>query len=201
MESGHVKDKWWIEIRQYFILSIYVFPWIELFDLLTGEIERVRRAGLAFAGRGELSWQAYVMFLRYARYDSPEIKTFQRGAFKVGAQEEAYLAHIDEIRRSVPSGQLMTFDVRRHGFFEMAAFLGVAPTSVDGIDLTGYSLPRSRSKSSWSNDVLVDNYPLTVWSCLVAIGLLHIPNVIMLCHSMTATFQLLTKVVNTVTKR
>jgi len=173
-EGGMSKDLRWGCIKYLMVSSLFAFPWVGLLDLLTQEIEKVYRSGQPFAGRGELTWQAYLAHLRYMRYDGPDMNTFYRGTFKVWGQEEAYLAHIDEIRRVVPQERLMEFDVKKHGYSELAAFLSMEPKAPNGTDLAGKRLPQARSKASWTNDVLFDNNLILAGSCFAATISLHI---------------------------
>mmetsp|Transcript_85751 Transcript_85751/g.270294 ORF Transcript_85751/g.270294 Transcript_85751/m.270294 type:complete len:372 (-) Transcript_85751:125-1240(-) len=116
-----------------------VLPWIELLDHFTGVILRVRLNGDPFSRPPQAA--AFLYRLLCSGYAWPANDVYSRGVFKCSGQEEAYLAHIDEIRRITPPGRLLEVDVKKFRWRELEEFLGLPPTKGDG------RLPKARS--SW----------------------------------------------------
>merc|ERR1711920_369921 len=73
------------------------------------------------------------------------------GTFKSRGSEEAYLAHIDEIRRLLPKGRLLDFNVKKHGWRELLGFLGTSGPP------EGTPFPRPRQKNMRTNEPLFEN--------------------------------------------
>ncbi len=117
--GGLKKDQRWAGIRSVFWSSCVMFPWPAIFDAGTGVISRVMMAGDPFAGIGQLTWPSYLALLTLGSYANPGDNMYSRGVFKIGGLEDAYLAHLNEIRTSVPPERLLEFDVRKHGFDEV----------------------------------------------------------------------------------
>jgi len=115
-----------------------VLPWALLVDHWTGVFSRLQLDGRPLARPPELFSWLNKMLCSAVEHTG----IAHRGVFKVlGAQEEAYLAHLDEIRRVTPPGRLLEVDVRTATWRELEEFLGLPPTKGDG------RLPKARS--SW----------------------------------------------------
>merc|ERR1712151_794122 len=100
--------------------------------------------GDPFQGRDEITLTAFLFHKCYLMgYMLPENDIYKRGVFKVGKDEESYLAHLDEIRRLTPPDRLLEFDVKRHGWTELSNFVGT-PVPAGA----GPRLPHTRSKES-----------------------------------------------------
>jgi len=160
--NGVSKDIQW----GYFVYSL-IIPYRslcmgELVDFLTDySISRVSASGRPFGGDGQSG--AGLIFLRWLlpnNYAAPGSNVYERGVFKIEAGEEAYLGHLDEIRQ-LSRGRLLEFDISRHGYAELAAFLGrPAPAG-------GPTFPHPRSKDSWTNDVVFHHNPAEMLALLM----------------------------------
>lgn len=167
----------------YIIVPLYHFGlvshWVEAWDAITGQIERVRREAHPFFGRG-ISISALLYRAVCNGYAWPKNNLKQRGTRKIRAQEEAYLAQMNEVRMHTPAHRLLEFDVRRHGWDEFARFLGVpAPPA-------GTPFPHPRSKHARTNEPVFENHPLTggtVWFLLAA---MHAANFFLMAAALQA---------------
>jgi len=120
--------------------------------LMGGALSRLMAEARPFSGHGDVSALHLLIRLAYGmwNYHGEGTNTYDRGVFKISGHEEAYLGHIDEIRR-LAEGRLLEFDVSRHGYAELAEFLGRAsPKGAQGF-------PHPRSKDSWTNDPMFDH--------------------------------------------
>jgi len=125
-----------------------------IYDALSGgELRRAYAEGAGFGLPGRLSVSLYLMWLLAGGqgYAPPGSDIYSRGVYKIWGQEESYLAQQDEVRR-LAAGRLLEFDVKHHGFPELAEFLG---REVPGG--SNRPFPHPRSKSSFTNDVVFDN--------------------------------------------
>lgn len=161
--GGGVKDiRWHFIMAMLLASSARMLPWIPLWDSLTGEVSRILLEGRPFSGAGEATISEMLVYYAFGRqgYARPENAVFWRGSNKIADgipptyPEEAYLAHIDEIRQAVPADHLLVFDVRRHGWGELTAFLGVVGPPAS------QPLSRPRSKQSFTNDTVWDHSSL-----------------------------------------
>lgn len=123
-------------------------PWFFLYDDLTGHITRVYRDGDMMVAPEQVTVITYLLQRLLGIFGSSKDNGLSRGNYKV-IGEEAYLAHQDEIRRTVPPEQLLEFDPKRHGWAELEQFLG-RPAPKD------MPFPHPRSKASWTNDSMFD---------------------------------------------
>jgi len=113
-----------------------------------------------------LLWtKARVMHPLYPLYS---LSLLFRGTLKVASQEEAYLAHMNEIRALTPPDRLLEFDVTQHGWAELGSFLG-RPTPPPETPFPQHR----RSKSSWTKDSLFDNNKPAYLTCLAIYAVLH----------------------------
>mmetsp|Transcript_85750 Transcript_85750/g.270292 ORF Transcript_85750/g.270292 Transcript_85750/m.270292 type:complete len:372 (-) Transcript_85750:125-1240(-) len=137
--GGAVKDQRTGYVIYHLMSSHAVLPWIQLADRWTGVFQRLRLEGRPLARPPEVaSW----LFRQLCNgYSWPIMNVNNRGTYKIYGQEEAYLAHIDEIRRITPPGRLLEVNVRKFRWRELEEFLGLPPTKGDG------RLPKARS--SW----------------------------------------------------
>lgn len=172
----------WKDLRWHWFFSLLlassarVLPWISLYDVLTGEIDEMLRAGRPFHGVGQANFLEMFGFYSFFRfiYGDPRSKLPFRGTHKIGPwrhTEEAYLAHMDEIMRLVPPERLLIFDVRKHGWNDLTRFLGFPDKPA------GKLFPHPRSKNSFTNDAVWDHAAIEKQVGLVAIFLaLHVIN-------------------------
>jgi len=171
--GGVTKDRVWGKLVGMLGSSINFLPWGFLLEALTGEVSRVLRAGEPYAGKGQASVMQVMLKTTIGgrTYAHPLANTYQRGVFKVAAQEEAYLAHINEIRVLTPPDRLLEFDIKKHGWAELGSFLG-RPTP------SGTPFPHPRSKDSWTNDSIFDHNMPAYLTCLAIYAVLHGANLL-----------------------
>lgn len=162
--GGARKDVRWGTVHTAFSGSVRLLPWAELYDTLTNHFtdyiesgEKLNHSAMPFSTL--LGWYIFGS----SAYSAPHTRVYERGVFKQGFHEEAYLAHLSEVRRLTPKGQLLEFDVRKHGWKELADFTGEA------LPPAGTEFPHPRSKHSWTNDVLWFHAPFHQRAALVAI--------------------------------
>lgn len=162
--GGSKKDIRWGKIHTAFTSSVRLLPWAELYDTLTNHFTDYIESGEEFRyGATPLpSLVAWYIFGSLA-YSAPATKVYQRGIFKQNFQEEPFLAHLSEVRRLTPKGQLLEFNVRQHGWKELAEFTG------EPLPPAGTKFPHPRSKHSLTNDVLWFYAPLYQRVALVTI--------------------------------
>jgi len=139
-----------------------LLPWMHALDSMVGCVSRLHAAGAPFLGQGEGNVLAYILHYMFPMY--LEFNVFHRGTLKINGTEEAYLAHLDEIRRLVPRDRLLEFDVARHGWAELANFLG------DGVSPpAGRPFPRTRRRGSRFHDEPLSKNPGTAAAAFVAV--------------------------------
>jgi len=146
--------------------GLTVLPWLEWWDDLFGTFVSVTREGRTFSGMGEATLTTFLLraLVSTKMYAYKENNVYERGAFKIWLGEEAYLAHLDEIRQLTPPEQLLEFEVRRHGWAELEQFTGRKRPA-------GRDIPRARTKASYTNDAIFD-HNLAVGLSALAIGFL-----------------------------
>mmetsp|Transcript_19737 Transcript_19737/g.57264 ORF Transcript_19737/g.57264 Transcript_19737/m.57264 type:complete len:353 (+) Transcript_19737:94-1152(+) len=165
MTGGFSKDVAWAIFNMVSFRGLTVLPWLEWSDDLFGGLKLVAREGRTFSGRGEATLMTYLLRVVFAsKLYSHQTNVYERGTFKVNASEEAYLAHIDEIRQLTPPEQLLEFEVKRHGWAELEQFTGRKRPA-------GRDIPRARTKASYTNDAIFD-HNLAVGLSALAIGFL-----------------------------
>merc|ERR1712232_540818 len=190
-KAGGFKDLRWHQLMSVFAGSCTrMLPWIDLWDALTGDVTKILQDGAPYSGVGQASLREMICFYSFFRfiYGHPESKIPFRGTNKVSTAEghsfaeEAYLAHMDEIRRMVPKERLLIFDIRKHGWDQVTEFLGLPRQPV------GRKFPHPRSKKSFTNDAVWDHSSLEKRIALVAIfTTLHIVNYLVLELLLRAT--------------
>jgi len=171
--GGGLKDVRWFLIMSLLVTSsLRMLPWLSLWDWLTGEFSTMIKEGEPFSSPGQSTLSRLLAFHTYYKhvYGKRAAFLFIRGTNKISSiatdpgnfSEEAYVAHVDEIRRLVPPERLLEFDVRRHGFPELSKFLDLpAPSG---------RLPHPRSKDSFSNDPSWDQSPRWMRAAFLAIA-------------------------------
>jgi len=165
------KDLRWFELRDWLGCSVDFLPWFFLLEAMTGLVSSALREGEPFPHDGQatvtqvLLWtKARVMHPLYPLYS---LSLLFRGTLKVASQEEAYLAHMNEIRALTPPDRLLEFDVKKHGWAELGAFLGRPTPPAET------PFPHPRSQSSWTNDTMFDHNKPTYLTCLAIFAVLH----------------------------
>lgn len=149
--------------------SLKIFPWLQVWERLTGQVTAILRDGDPFTGRGQATVLSYVLNRNSGlSYFDSRANLLVRGPFKIAMGEEEYLAHMDEIRRVTPPGRLLEFEVGRHGFAELEQFLGLPPR------LGGAPFPHVRSNRSWTNDAIQIQQPVVGRTALVLLLSLHV---------------------------
>jgi len=152
MSSGYAKDIPWsifcLLVGAGFSSSMLIF----VLDALTGAVSDLLRTGRPVSGMGDATITAFLLKFGtgLCEYSPSGSNVWERGIYKVAAQEEAYLAHMDEIRR-LAGGRLLEFDVKRHSWLELARFLGRPEPPGNP------PFPHPRSKDSWTNDTMFDH--------------------------------------------
>jgi len=174
--GGVRKDYRWGMIMHFVTQSCRGFPWVRLWDTVTGDVTRIIRASDPFMGRGQVDFRTFWFYKCYNEgYVYPENNVYERGVFVHNKSEEAYIASIDEIRRLTPRERLLEFDIMRHGWPELSQFVG-RPIPAG---LTAKSkLPHSRSKHSFTNDSLFDNTQPYGCVAIAVFLLLHLVNLV-----------------------
>lgn len=150
MSSGAEKDINFVGITLFSGLVYYAFPWMSLYNLVTGELDQIRRE-TPLCTSSVAAYLHKVAFNGYWRYHN---KVWTRGSYKMYTGEEAYLGHINEIRVSVPKDRLLEFDVTRDGWRELSDFVGLPPPA------EGTPFPRARHKGLWSNDPHLEKHTI-----------------------------------------
>lgn len=153
-------------------------PWLDLWDAMFGTFTNFANAGKQFAGAGEASITGYIFNMAQLGYSHPRNQHTKRGSYKVNGQEEAFLAHYDEIRRRVSPERLLEFDVKKHSWKELADFMGVPERAAPYLG-TKFPHPRVGAKS-WTNDQLYDNAPDKAVPALFLLGIGHLLNAILI---------------------
>jgi len=166
--GGAVKDQRTGYVIYHLMSSHAVLPWIQLADRWTGVFQRLRLEGRPLARPPEVaSW----LFRQLCNgYSWPIMNVNNRGTYKIYGQEEAYLAHIDEIRRITPPPRLLEVDVKNVTWRQLEEFLGLPPTR------GGAALPKSRSKLSRTNDPYLDSLPPQVVLGILILTSMHALN-------------------------
>mmetsp|Transcript_44830 Transcript_44830/g.129671 ORF Transcript_44830/g.129671 Transcript_44830/m.129671 type:complete len:361 (-) Transcript_44830:81-1163(-) len=153
-----ISAKFLKEVPWAFVQGLIAFPFKNLHMLFVadvlmgGALSRLMAEGRPFSGRSDVSALHLLIMVVYGmwNYHGEGTNVADRGVSKISGHEEAYLGHIDEIRR-LAEGRLLEFDVSRHGYAELAEFLGRAsPKGAQGF-------PHPRSKDSWTNDPMFDH--------------------------------------------
>lgn len=152
--GGSTKDVRWGSFIMTLASSWHYLPWAEVYDTVTGHFLEFLESGDEFK-YGKTSFPHLLAFYVFGMraYHGPLTMTSGRGVFKVLMHEEAYLAQLSEVRRLTPPGNLLEFDVRKHGWKELAAFVGKPEPPA------GTRFPHPRSKDSWTNDVIWHHSP------------------------------------------
>eukprot|EP00413_Alexandrium_margalefii_P049628 CAMPEP_0204607592 /NCGR_PEP_ID=MMETSP0661-20131031/59806_1 /ASSEMBLY_ACC=CAM_ASM_000606 /TAXON_ID=109239 /ORGANISM="Alexandrium margalefi, Strain AMGDE01CS-322" /LENGTH=359 /DNA_ID=CAMNT_0051619015 /DNA_START=99 /DNA_END=1178 /DNA_ORIENTATION=- len=117
-----------------------------------GVFRQAYRKGTPLGGADGITVVGLLLWMSQGRFEylDEAVNLNFRGEYKISYDEEAYLTQQDEIRR-LASGRLLEFDIKRHGWATLTAFLGrPSPPGKPG-------LPHTRSKNSWMNDPLLEN--------------------------------------------
>jgi len=167
--------------------SIAFCPWLSVYDAMTGRYTQIFAEGTEMVAPEQTTPLLYLAQRLMGKFGVEDVDNAKdRGNHKINHDEEAYLGHQDEIRRTVPPGQLLEFNPKRHGWAELERFLG-RPAPKDR------PFPHPRSKASWTNDSMFDNR-MDVGVQLLAIFLvLHVVNYSMLHICVRAALRLLCK--------
>jgi len=175
LSGGYVKDVRWGRLTNWMFQSLNVFPWFQVWDLLTGQISEIYARGEVVSGQtSKPTVLSLLMWYGVGRELYEWGNTRNRGVYKIRAQEEAYVAQIEEIVKHVPATDLLYFDVRRHGYQELNEFLGLPSPSL------GTRLPHARSKDSFSNDDKLNAHPYTAVGAMAISTFLHVPNIVII---------------------
>lgn len=185
LEGGRTKDKRWGDIRTKLFWSLRVLPYFYIWNTLTGQFSHTLAQGEFFAGAGQTTPLHYFLVQSTAQYHSPKHNTLNRGVFKIMAQEEAYLAHLNEIRQLVPKERLFEFDIKQHGWAEIESFLGIPGPP------QGTPFPHPRSKHLWTNDQMFETNPLVAFSYCSVCFALHIFHVAVISSFMWTLWRLI----------
>jgi len=169
------KSAFWGLLTYLLSSSTFVLPWLQLWDALTGQCSAFFEAGEPYSNQNITLSQMLIWATFYnnelGRVEDKEWDT-TRVEFLGG--EEAYLADIDEVRRIVPPGRLLELDLRRHGWAELAGFLGLAAPAAG-------PLPRLNGVHSFSGLSVVDIRPDLYLACCGVLLALHAANLALLC--------------------
>lgn len=145
-------------------------PWGFFWDRLTGGMGSALYAeGRMLAAPEQTTLLTYIVMRLLGSFGNDVDNALWRGNYKIDASEEAYLGHQDEIRRTVPAGQLLVFDPKRHGWAELERFLG-RPAPKDR------PFPHPRSAASWTNDCMYDQRPDVGAQAFALFLVLHVLN-------------------------
>ena len=98
--GGFVKDLlWqWVMVRAV-ASSARMGPWLELWDLATGDFTRILREGHPYSHQGLTSLRHLVGYYVYARcgFFRPANDVWNRGSSRIAGDEDGYLAHLEEV--------------------------------------------------------------------------------------------------------
>jgi len=183
LRGGAVKDKRMQYIMGHAQSSKAFLPWFDYWEDLTGQFKRVRMEGNPVFQPVAVS--SYIYRSMCNAYGWPAMNVYNRGVFKAAGHEEAYLAHLDEIRRITPPGRLLEFDVKRHTWKHIEDFLGLPPRKGNA------PLPKRRSAASRTNDPMLDLYPHISLPGLYVFMVLHAVNYLLITLAVSAACGLL----------
>jgi len=180
------KDIWWPPLYNKWQSCFRFFPWLHVWDYFTGQLSQHLREGVEIAGAGQASASTYMLYKMLSEYDSPLMKTFTRGVFKVRPimdlhAEENFLALHNEIRTIVPKEDLLEFDVRKHGWKELNEFLGYPMKPGQN------KMPHTRNVFGWTNDAVIDNNPDVAFQVFATLLSLHITHAAVIGWLLRAT--------------
>mmetsp|Transcript_102220 Transcript_102220/g.305146 ORF Transcript_102220/g.305146 Transcript_102220/m.305146 type:complete len:574 (-) Transcript_102220:26-1747(-) len=160
-----------------------IFPWVETWDSFFGNVREMRQVGDPFPSR--FPKLAYIYRTLCNGYAWPQTKVYERGTFKSKAHEESYLGHQNEIRMLVPKHRLLEFDVTRHSWEELDAFLG------KDSGRKGTPFPQPRSKNLRTNEVIMEgNFRVIGW-VLYLFCVFHALNWVVITTAVRSVLQLL----------
>mmetsp|Transcript_22979 Transcript_22979/g.46523 ORF Transcript_22979/g.46523 Transcript_22979/m.46523 type:complete len:354 (-) Transcript_22979:12-1073(-) len=150
--ATRIKEKRVEAMARFLTRSNSLYPWVENFDYFTGAVARQRREGNPFWG-SKFTAFGYIYRTICNGYAWPVTRLTTRGTYKNHGSEEAYLAHVDEIRQTVPRDRLFEFDVRRHGWAELEYMVFGTKSGV-----SRGPFPQPRSKDMRTNEPLMETY-------------------------------------------
>jgi len=174
-ERGAYKDDRWSMLINPLKSSMYVLPWLHIWEFLAGGISKVYAEAPTVSGsQSSPTVASLLVWYALGKKSYTFRDTLSRGPFKIKGQEEGYLAHIDEIRRHVDPKRLLIFDIRTDTWEKLGNFLGLP------VPPNGTPFPWHRKKDSWTND---DKFDLHRSKCLIVFSiflLMHFINMLIL---------------------
>lgn len=150
--------------------SFRMFPWHRLLHYLDFGLAELKQEG----GPEIMRKSTLLVQLWYYTYVVPNYWRFFYKfvwpfAVNVVDNEEAFNAHNEDVKRTVPPEDLLVFQVGKHGWEELTDFLGVA-------SVPQKPFPKSRSAKAFSPDTVAEDVE-DIKAGVCAMGLiLHIVN-------------------------
>merc|ERR1712012_418986 len=100
------RDGQFVKVLRTFGKSVEVLPWFQFVDSVTGQFKRMRQEANPFFGK-DLTLTSLLYLTSCNGYGWLKNNIEERGTRKLVPSEEAYLAHFDEVRRTVPHNRLL----------------------------------------------------------------------------------------------